>query len=106
MQDLSLVGTAVSPRVALKVLSNNKRRMVLFEVTSLSLEDLKMIYLFVHLPHFPIFHPGPLTLRFSVFHKETLWNVFLKLHQAIVLRCSQDPRGSCFCAVSFLSGSV
>lgn len=34
-QDLSLVGTAVSPRVALKVLSNNKRRMVLFKVTSL-----------------------------------------------------------------------
>lgn len=59
MQDLSLEGTAVSPRVALKVLSNNKRRMVLFEVTSLSLEDLKMIYLFIHLPHFPIFHPWP-----------------------------------------------
>lgn len=61
MQDLSLVGIAVSPRVALKVLSNNKRRMVLFEVTSLSLEDLKMIYLgpLASFPHFLPLAPNP-----------------------------------------------
>lgn len=71
-QDLFLVGTAVSPpEWHSKYYQTIKGEWCCLKLHPFSLEDLKMIYLLVHLPNFPIFHPWPPTLRFSVFHKET-----------------------------------